>query len=125
MDDLVSDVRITVGLLHESQRVKECQALIERVIRKFLKLERASKDQIYSTDHSLGAGVASIIGKHVAASTAVEGHKYETHIFNPPSVTISSILNGKAIPPGRETGSTSTSGLSQGGDHCVTRLLDL
>ncbi|KAG0625358.1 hypothetical protein M758_2G048300 [Ceratodon purpureus] len=85
--DYKDDIRISGEILLESERVKECLILIEKVIQEFLSTPGRSKDEICLAGHSLGAGIALLVGKHLAAS----GTNIDTHLFAPPLLTLASI----------------------------------
>ncbi|KAG0585917.1 hypothetical protein KC19_2G049400 [Ceratodon purpureus] len=87
--DLKEDLSISGELLLESERVKECLILIEKVIKEFLSTPGRSKDEICLAGHSLGAGIALLVGKHLATS----GTEIDTHLFAPPLLTLASIAS--------------------------------
>lgn len=96
--DIIEDLRIAAERQRNTHRLRRCLVLCDEVIRRFLE-ERpgATADQISIAGHSLGAGLAFLIGKHFATDQK-RGLYFDTHCFNPPLVTYTSIVSGQAIP---------------------------
>lgn len=92
--DLIDDLRISGEVLLESDRVQGCLTLIEKVITEFLS-KGGSKDEICLAGHSLGAGIALLVGKHLAAMPS--GIDIDTHLFAPPMLTEASIAKDLLI----------------------------
>lgn len=92
--DLGADAEIGLEILPESKRVMQCQDLILKVVNDFLDQGR-SQDQICMAGHSLGAGIALLIGKHLVSAHDIH---IDTHLFNPPLLTLATIATGEFLP---------------------------
>jgi hypothetical protein len=92
--DLAADANIALDRLHESKRVARCRAVILKVVRDFLR-GGGRQDQICMAGHSLGAGIALLVGKDLASEHDI---LIDTHLFNPPLLTLTSFATGEFLP---------------------------
>ncbi|XP_024388410.1 GDSL esterase/lipase At4g10955 [Physcomitrium patens] len=91
--DLLADLRIGVESLNKSGRVLRTVELILQVVEKFRK--EKPNGEICMAGHSLGAAIALIVGGFLYST---HGINIDTHLFNPPLMTLVDVLSGGAFP---------------------------
>ncbi|XP_024382415.1 GDSL esterase/lipase At4g10955 [Physcomitrium patens] len=91
--DILADLKIAVETLNKSARVLDTVEIILEVVKDFRNQNPNGK--ICIAGHSLGAAIALIVGGLLHSAHDI---KIDTHLFNPPLMTVVDVINGKAIP---------------------------
>ena len=91
--DLLADLRIGLERLKQSNRVLRTVRLIVQVVEEFR--SENPHERICMAGHSLGAAICLIVGDCLIATHNIY---IDTHLFNPPLLTLVDVIRGRALP---------------------------
>ena len=91
--DIIADLRLGAQELNKSSRVLRTVRMVVQVVGRYLRENPNRQNDICLAGHSLGAAIALVIGGTLYATYGVD---IDTHLFNPPLVTVVDVLTGRA-----------------------------
>jgi hypothetical protein len=95
-DDIIADLPNAVQTLNESDRVLRTVEKVVQVLERYLREAPIPRQEyICMAGYSLGAAIALPVGGTLYSTHEIN---IDTHLFNPPLVSVVNVLTGRALP---------------------------